>query len=557
MQRIYILLCVLFCVNIFCTSDFHFAILSDRSGGVNHEAFQQVVKEIVLLHPDIILTVGDLADDALESQYKLAMEVMNQVEIPVYYTPGNNDITDASSAELFTKYTGKSPYYSFDYQNTHFIILDNSVAESYAEINSLQKKWLITDLEKSANSDNIIVFMHKPFWADGIGEGKKDEMHELFVRNEVRAVFTGHWHQYAYNNFDGIDYYLVGSSGGGFGTPDDSLGKFYQFLWCKVDDDKLSTAIVKTGNLFEKELVNIYEEKMSYRIEDSLIQSAGKLKDNKAEIEITIINETDKDLNEKLIVRSEKNWEMTFSEIQLSIPAGQQYKSTISLKKIGSLYPIPEMEFSYPFGRNKVINYKKPLNISPVFSTTLMTKSPEIDGKILKKEYKNSVSFADFYKIDGNLSDIDKTEIYVLIDSEYLYLTTIAMESDMNRITSAAVERDGNVYDDDNISFLISQNKKDIYQMFINTIGTIWDMKINRNNGIYEIEWDSEVEAVVQKQKESFIVELRIPLSDLSFEPGKPVLLNAKRNQKTKNATGSLIADWSLNTDKYIIIEID
>ena len=41
------------------------------------------------------------------------------------------------------------------------------------------------------DKENIFVFMHKPFWADGIAKNQSDAFHEIFKANNVDAVFTG------------------------------------------------------------------------------------------------------------------------------------------------------------------------------------------------------------------------------------------------------------------------------------------------------------------------------------------------------------------------------
>ncbi|TYB30498.1 MAG: hypothetical protein FXF47_08925 [Candidatus Mcinerneyibacterium aminivorans] len=550
-----ILLIGIFMLPVFAKNNFHFAVLSDRSGGVNHEAFKMVVKDINNLHPDLIVTVGDLSDNALKNEYKKAMDVMDKFEVPVFYTPGNNDIVDEKTRKLFIEFTGNKPYYSFEYQNTHFIVLDNSTAESYEDMEKKQKEWLKNDLKENKDKINIYVFMHKPFWADNVAENKNDKMHSLFKKYNVDAVFTGHWHQYAHNEYDGIDYYLAGSSGGGFGKENVDLGKFYQFLWCKVDHDRLNVSIIKAGNIYRDDLVNIQEEKLSYKIVNELIASNGKYLEEEKSLhaEIKIENATQKTINKKLYINSKDNWIIDTESIPVVLKPAETFTKKIKLTKKGNFYPLPEMKFVYPFGRNKKIEYNRGLNIKPKVKIRKSNNQPEIDGRIKKSEWPKEASrFNEFCNNYGQKSQISKTEVLMTYYEDNLYMAVTSYESDVSKIRADTKKRDGNVYNDDSIGILISQNPYKIYQTYINTNSVIWDALIDLEKQERIKSWNGNYEHAVKKYDNRWVMEIKMNLSDLNIDKNKPFFFNIRRQQKTKNKSGFLTPNWKYDSGGYV-----
>ena len=48
--------------NVVVWDDYHFAVLGDRTGGANQEAFLMVLRDIEMLQPDFIVAVGDIIE---------------------------------------------------------------------------------------------------------------------------------------------------------------------------------------------------------------------------------------------------------------------------------------------------------------------------------------------------------------------------------------------------------------------------------------------------------------------------------------------------------------
>lgn len=87
------------------------------------------------MQPDLIITLGDLIDDAKDGhEWDRVMNMMATLDAPVVYTAGNHDIVDAESEARFKQYTGHNSYRSFDVEGWHFVIVDNAIGESWEEL---------------------------------------------------------------------------------------------------------------------------------------------------------------------------------------------------------------------------------------------------------------------------------------------------------------------------------------------------------------------------------------------------------------------------------------
>jgi predicted phosphodiesterase len=198
-----------------------FAVIGDRTGETQPGIYEQIVAEIERLKPEFVMTVGDMIEgysqDTLPTpeRWQEYLSIMEGLSVPVYYTPGNNDIVTDDRAEAYKKYTGFDPYHSFDFGGVHIVVLDNSRWDSVEDFPGEQLTWLANDLTNNIGAEYSLVFYHKPFWYRTLADNKPDTLHNLFRAYGVDAVFSGHFHSYFVGEFDGIKYTNVGSSGGG------------------------------------------------------------------------------------------------------------------------------------------------------------------------------------------------------------------------------------------------------------------------------------------------------------------------------------------------------
>ncbi len=206
-------------------------------------------------HTDIMLFLGDNAYGiGTDEEYQYAVfENMYEDKLKntvAWSTLGNHDGASASSAaqtgpyyDIFTFPTqgeaggiasGTEAYYSFDYANMHFIVLDSY--DSDRSVGGAMYSWCQADLQNTA-AEWIVALWHHPAYSMGSHnsdtEGRLKDMREHFLplleMYGVDLVLSGHSHSYERSyyinghydisdSFD-INIHTVGPFGAGDGSP--------------------------------------------------------------------------------------------------------------------------------------------------------------------------------------------------------------------------------------------------------------------------------------------------------------------------------------------------
>ena len=218
-------------------NNFRFSIVGDRTGSPQPQVYGRVWREVDLLHPDFVINAGDViegGDDAqAESQWRSVKAVWQRYSYPLFFTPGNHDIWSARSAAVYEKMTGRPPQYSFNYGDAHFVVLDNSRREA---LSAAQLEFLAKDLENNRERSPKFVFFHNPtVWLVPLKFQNYDfPLHALARKYGVTAVISGHTHQFARMEHDGIVYLTLPSSGGHLRGSDFAQGWFYGHVLATV-----------------------------------------------------------------------------------------------------------------------------------------------------------------------------------------------------------------------------------------------------------------------------------------------------------------------------------
>jgi len=238
-------------------NDFHFSIIGDRTGGAQPQIFGRVWREVDLLRPDFVLNVGDTIeggrdDRAVQEWAEMKSLFQRYGRYPLYFTAGNHDIWSKSSEELYVKETGFKPYYSFNYQDAHFTVLDNSRVQGLPDD---QLEFLEQDLKANANKNPKIVVFHRDYWIRLLNNGDTSfPLHQLAKKYGVQHIISGHGHRFVRIVRDGITYMEVGSSGGNLGGwkrgEGFAQGWFYHHVWARVKDDRVTFTVKELDGAF-------------------------------------------------------------------------------------------------------------------------------------------------------------------------------------------------------------------------------------------------------------------------------------------------------------------
>lgn len=171
-----------------------------------------VVNQIKNINPKLVLGVGDnnYDDDGSISCWLTKIKPIDDVQgstIRFETAFGNHD--NAESATSGTESSTKShfgysnTYYSFDIENVHFLVLDNTTETSFSA-GSAQHTFASADLAAARNNsaiDWIVVDIHKPMWGassdHGYNDGNFNQAYAaMFDTYKVDLIVAGHNHNF-------------------------------------------------------------------------------------------------------------------------------------------------------------------------------------------------------------------------------------------------------------------------------------------------------------------------------------------------------------------------
>lgn len=243
-------------------SEFTFGIISDLNGGERPGIFEQAVKQLNELDPDFVLSVGDLIDGGtedtliLKAQWNSFDSRARKLNMPFFYAGGNHDLSNVKMRHFWENRIG-ARYYHFIYKNVLFLVLDsedyseakfqemfmardsalkilngelegnytettyyNMPERTHGALGAEQLHYFLEVLEKNQHVRWTFLLMHKPLWMreDRLGMG----LLEKALQGRNYTAINGHLHQMSYRKRFGMDYLMLGTTGGSQ-TPGDTM----------------------------------------------------------------------------------------------------------------------------------------------------------------------------------------------------------------------------------------------------------------------------------------------------------------------------------------------
>lgn len=228
---------------------FTFLLYGDNRS--NHEVHELVVSRMLQHDPAFVINSGDMVangEEVAEWQTFFDIEADLIRESAIYPTIGNHEEHEGEVPESFRRLfrpTAKdahhNSYYSFDYSNAHFVVLDLyaevavdmdcffRTGEFEACMDAKQTKWLLADLEATAKNpaiDHVFVIVHEGPYSSKLGRTGRPEVRsylEFFAEHKVKIVLSGHDHYYEHGLTANRIHYVI-SGGGGAPLYEMSLG---------------------------------------------------------------------------------------------------------------------------------------------------------------------------------------------------------------------------------------------------------------------------------------------------------------------------------------------
>ncbi len=548
---------------------YRLAILGDRTGGHEPGVYPSIIEEIELLKPDIVVTVGDQIEgygddmEAMSAEWDTLLGMLDAIEAPVYLTAGNHDIWCDDSEALYRNRTGFDPYYSFDFEQTHFVILDNSRYESWNEIDDAQLDWLREDLGRHGPDGQVFVFYHKPLWLLTTAAGVSDPVHELLVEHGVDAVFTGHFHHYFHGTYDGIRYTSVGSSGGymeRMETEPVARGEFFQFAWVTVREDGLDLAVIDAGNVYPLDFHTVDNQREITAIESEYVAVTPLRLDEGAtdtlDVVVRIENGASVPLEDVVRWSAPGLWAVEPASRPVSLEPGEAREFEFRMCPPESIFPAPSLSVNYPLSNGMEVLAEVPLRVMRRAEAALFGSAPAIDGALTEPCWLAAQPVTRLYPAyDEDECDIDgDTEFRFGHDDENLYLSAVCHEPAIDAIVAESVERDGPVYRDDCVGFFIQPDTDEmtVYQVYASPEGTVFDQRITYDESmIYtaDVSWDGDFEAASRIGEDRWVFEAAIPLSELGVALGESDVWRINFRRKQQRTFG--VEDWQVPLDYH------
>ncbi len=259
-------------------ASFTFAVFGDRTGGPPEglAVLDQAVADVNLLHPDFVMTVGDLVQGYNDTPAWLKQKddfkrSMARLRSPWFPVSGNHDLywrgdgpRPAGEHEgNFEQHFGPL-WYAFEHKNSWFIALHSDEGDPTSgeknfnkpecqRMSAAQFDWLAATLERTKTAEHVFVFLHHPRWLGNHYGDDWKRVHELLARaGNVSAVFAGHIHRMRYDGVrDGIEYFTLATVGGDQSALVPAAGYLHQYSLVTVRKDGVDVAAYPVGGALD------------------------------------------------------------------------------------------------------------------------------------------------------------------------------------------------------------------------------------------------------------------------------------------------------------------
>ena len=232
--------------------------MTDRTGGLRPGVFKEGVQKLNLLQPEFVMSVGDLIPGYTEDVNQLNKEwnefngMVQQLEMPFFYVPGNHDITNQVMEDLWKEKVAAT-YYHFVYKDVLFMCLnteDQKRGAGRGTVSKDQYKYIKKTLEENQEVKWTLIFMHQPLWIQE--DTKKWNDVEELLADRKHTVFSGHYHRYTKYERNNGKYFVLATTGGGTSLRGAKLGEFDHVAWITMTEDGPIIANLELGGIWDE-----------------------------------------------------------------------------------------------------------------------------------------------------------------------------------------------------------------------------------------------------------------------------------------------------------------
>lgn len=200
----------------------------DRTGGMLHPRLGELIERIRSLSPDLVFLTGDMvwgdvdsnpADPAeVEREWQALDSALATLATPVHRVPGNHDISDLGTRDLYFRRYGPLPRV-LEFRGSRFVLLSSAWIPPDgdtrhnpfvrpAALDSAQVHFLRSELAPPRRFEHTFVFQHHMLWWEPDAAWWR-EVHPVLTQAGVDAVFAGDYGplKFSFTEKDGLRYY--------------------------------------------------------------------------------------------------------------------------------------------------------------------------------------------------------------------------------------------------------------------------------------------------------------------------------------------------------------
>jgi hypothetical protein len=262
---------------------FSFVVLGHIRGDDNGQLnplFDELLVKVGKRAPDMIFLTGDMIwgdvnvgvpdAAAIKRDWDRLDAALAQLGVPVYRVPGNHDINDPVTRDIYFARYGQLPQ-AITYRGNRFILLNSSwvpegsesppVPRPYIRGKQLgpeQIGFIRNELSDRHRYDHVFLFVHHMLWWHREEAAWWREVHPLLVAGNVRAVFGGDYGpmKFSHMSRDGIDYFQCSIEGNigiqmlrGLISSRLLSQQFDNFLYVRVDSSHVTVDVETVGEI--------------------------------------------------------------------------------------------------------------------------------------------------------------------------------------------------------------------------------------------------------------------------------------------------------------------
>lgn len=348
---------------------FVFAVFGDRTGGPPEgvDVLAEAVRDVNLIEPDLVMTVGDLIQGFNRTPEWLAQmrefkEIMSELLCPWFPVAGNHDIywrprkdpdmPHGQHEENYEMHFGPL-WYSFQHKDSNFIVLysdegDPETGEkgpypAAQKISDKQFAFLKEALSRGKDDDHQFLFLHHPRWlSDRYGNDWRERVHPLLKETgNVTAVFAGHIHRMRYDPEDGIEYVTLASVGANQRGTVPEAGFLHHYHLVTVRPEQVAMAAFPVGEAMNvREITGkLQQETVELAEQEPEISGQVRVTDEgpqPATLEVVLENPTSRPVDFTLTpVSDDSRWVFSPDHDHGRIEAGDSATVEVAMEYVG------------------------------------------------------------------------------------------------------------------------------------------------------------------------------------------------------------------------------